>query len=183
MAEAVLRAGLPLREPLDYREMLSNVQGHYENTEARLMNSALMAHFKIGVNHPALLPFLIEPNIKRWVEDHPKPFIVKEPNLCFTWPVWVRSTDRPIKILWCRRDLEQQAGSLTTWYDIEPEQAPWTVKFYEMTCQAAFDYADSKHQARLDDPERIDKALTWLQSEGFQPAEQPHNSTYVPVWA
>lgn len=161
MAQGLLDRGFPLRGPLDKRHFPSNVQGHFECLEARELNFEIMRHFRITCEHPALVPFLVWPRVAEWIDLHPPSFVIKEPNLNFTWPIWSRSTKRSIRVIWCRRDPAEQEASLVKWYDKDPEQAAWTVKQYEQCSRAASIHFECL-QVWLDDPERIDKVVEYL---------------------
>ena len=172
LAKALYEQGFPLSEPLDTR-IFQNVQpeGHYENVFARDWNRKLMANFKVTAVQPGLLPFLKWDVLSGWLAREPADFIVKDPQLAFVWPVWLRTLrempghDAALCAVWCRRDFGQQVTSLQK-YRISEEDAAYCVNMYE-ACAAASAKFIPTLEVWLDDPDRVAKAAQFFRSHGL----------------
>ena len=184
LAKELFDLKLPVVEPLDKREYPSNLDGHYENLEVRHINNKLWRHFRSNPNSPILFPFLWYRQAHEWLTKHPGLTIVKEPNLCLTWPIWLASiekeqggapTGRKIRAVWSYRSETDVAASHEKWYgDMEDcRVVDWlrVAKFYAHSISFAMEFIDTR-VIDLDDPDRISKATEFImQGEHNAPEE------------
>lgn len=186
MTMALKEAGLPVLEPLDIRPFQSNPQGHFEHYKVRELNEAIIKNFQQDiVEAPGLLPFLNWDVLRNWLESQPETFIVKDPRLASTWPIWYRTTrdmGREMVALWCRRDFGEQIKSLMK-YRLTEKRAADCAKMHELCAKAASDMIPTL-EVWLDDPERVDKAIEWFCNHGVTPnAENAVTAEPVPETA
>lgn len=173
MARELFKLGYPLRGPLDCRPFPgSQPEGHYETFRAREMNGQIMKWFTMQPATPGLTPFLIYPHIQKWVSQRKEPFVFKDPNTDLCWPIWVRSLPyRQLIGLWCRRDKVEQRDSLIKRYRMDLDAAHWCVEMYEICIQAACQHMPMR-EVQLEDPDRVEKAVSWFRSNGISVASR-----------
>ena len=175
LAKDLWYRGFPLREPLDVRSMKSQVQGHYESWESRQINREITFHFKMSDREPGIPPFLKYGPLMEWMNAEPSPFIVKDPKICMTWPIWHRSAlaaEVPLVAVWCRRDKAEQVGSLSKWYGYDDEQSAWSVEMLEMSLKAAAERIETLEvHLWQDHDDRVNQAAEFFMLHGIQPGE------------
>ena len=169
LARDLFHASYPLRGPLDCRPFPAQPDGHYENTFARGINQGILDHFNLKPGVPGLVPFQICQPLGNWADRHEGPFIVKDPGLDMTWPVWVRTlTPRKLVGIWCDRDPEARKESLRRNYAIPPQNAHWAVAMYDLCINAATKHIQTI-RVDLADPSRNKLVQGWLHVAGIFP--------------
>uniref|UniRef100_A0A6M3KM94 Uncharacterized protein n=1 Tax=viral metagenome TaxID=1070528 RepID=A0A6M3KM94_9ZZZZ len=167
--------GFPLREPLDVRPMKSQPLAHFECWEARHINREIMHHFRMGSSVPGIPPFLKYVPLMEWLGAVEQPYIIKEPNICLTWPVWYRSAEAAginLVAVWCRREPEEQAISLQKWYGMDAETSKWCVEMYEMSLTAAADKIETLEVHLLQNQDdRVNEAAKFFKRNGIKPGK------------
>src|SRR3990167_9460915 len=172
--------GFPFLEPIDTRPFPGvHPIGLWESWEARDWNGKIMKNFRCSSLEPALLPFLIWPELQGQFGRWPETFIVKDPQLASTWPIWFRTlqTSRPgaqMVSVWCRRDFDEQVRSLVTRYpmrnetlSVKMEIAKYCVRMYELIATAAAQYIPTL-EVWLKDEHRVENAAEWFRSHGVE---------------
>lgn len=167
LAKALFEAGYPLRGPIDCRPFPAQPDGHYENVFARGINQGILEHYHMKPGVPGLVPFQKCQPLGAWADRHPGPFIVKDPGLDLTWPVWLRTLAlRKIVGIWCWRDPQERRASLQKNYAIPPDNAKWAVEMYDLCVAAATQHVDCL-RLDLEEPFRIKRATAWLDLHGI----------------
>jgi len=161
LTAALSSEGVPLRGPLDTAPMATNPEGHYENIEARVLNFQILRKYGVASNMGGEIPPQPMRALSEWIDEHPKPFVIKNPNCAWTFPVWQTSTNRPFIGVWCRRDVEQQAQSLTK-YGMTLEDARVAVQRYEEAAQRMSDMIPHI-VVDVSDVDRVEKVKRFLQ--------------------
>lgn len=171
MAKELYDLGYPLRGPMDCRPFpKSQPQGHYEPFIARdKINREILLWFRMPSAVPGLVPFLSYPPLTQWVKARPDPFIVKDPNLNHTWPVWVRSLPfRRLFGIWAARDPSECKASLVKRYHMTPDDAHWCIEMEQLTVDAAARHMPML-KVDLHDPNRTTRVKAWLHVNGISP--------------
>lgn len=173
MTKELVERRFPVREPLDRDPYPAQPEGHFENTIARGINQGLLEHFHMRPGDPGLIPFQVCPVLRTWVDRHPGPFIVKDPGLDLTWPVWARTLPhRRLIGIWCCRPKVDRIASLVKRYNIPEDNARWAVEMYDICVSAVRTYIPTTH-IDLYDTDRIEQAIHWLEGNGIHPMSVP----------